>query len=123
MNLKELIEKLKEPIKTGDMYQAGFNSAIGTILTIPKFQTTIEKAEKFDKLFEGLRVEKECPNKYTPIPTPICPICKGTGKTSRELTEEEKEEVFNYWRERGYSIRLKLNMVVLNSGEIVEARK
>lgn len=78
------------------------------ILALPFLYNTIDKAEKYDKLFENLIVVEDCKNKGCDggilwqqlrpnggMVKTVCFVCNGTGKISRPLTEEEKEEFVN----------------------------
>ena len=86
-----------------------------------------KKALKYDKFFRGLMVVEECPSiKWHGRTAHFsdCPYCNGTGKIYRELTEAEKEEIFEYIveRERGIIIGSYLD----SSGfkmQIVEIKK
>jgi len=78
-----------------------FNEAIDKILALPELKSAIEKAEKYDKLFEKLQVAMKCGCTETITSAKVfCKLCNGTGKISRELTEMEKEEIFEYIVER-----------------------
>jgi len=64
-----------------------------------ELQSTIEKAEKYNKLFESLVAVEECPSiKWHGRTAHFsdCPYCNGTDKISRLLTEAEKEKVMEY---------------------------
>lgn len=103
------------------------------ILALPFLYNTIDKAEKYDKLFENLIVVEDCKNKGCDggilwqqlrpnggMVKTVCFVCNGTGKISRQLTEEEKEEVaehatniyFGGW-----------DYLILKSGARVEVKK
>jgi len=53
-----------------------------------------KKALKYDKLFEGLQVVEECKGcERGWIASMICENCNGAGEITRDLTDEEKEEI------------------------------
>lgn len=114
MNKREEIEnELAEFLYTGVAEFHGVENGnfplARKILSLPSLQSTIEKAERYDKhdkVFEGLKIEENCnhPNVHLAQNIPVklyyrfCEDCHGTGQILRELTEDEGKEVLEHLR-------------------------
>ena len=96
---------------------------IKEIISIPELKEIIEKAEKYDKLFENLQVVEKCKHEryfHSTMLSLTCPDCKNMSKITRPLVDEEKREVEEHCINiffGGY------DYLTLKSGTRVEARK
>jgi hypothetical protein len=103
------------------------------ILALPELQEAIKGKAKYDKLFEKLLVVEECKHKVAVIDNKAlrsednrfldCISCNGTGKISRPLTGEEKEELFEHAATFIMKMAKCLDAVYLKSGMRVEVEK